>query len=199
MKEIKGTQIQKLGFSPQKIGDLIYHEGPLLSLFIDKENTDMYYLYKWADCDEISNRWLIIHLNSITLKSFFFKDISLRNLFLNHPFVYVVNLDDNLFETEIMICSTNNLPEEYLPKENSFFNEEKYSEFASTFKSIIAGNKIYEILSVILKEINNIKKSQSSTYSLLTILLDLKKTQSITSLDSILYSKQEFNYEQILN
>ncbi len=116
MKSITGIKIPKLGFIPQKIGDLIYHEGPLLSLFIDRSNPDTYYLYKWADCDEKTNRWLVLQLNTVDLRSFFYKEISLKSLLLNSPVTYVLNLDDNLTETNIMVCSTNDLPKEYLPK-----------------------------------------------------------------------------------
>ena len=38
MKKIKGTIIKHLGFEPIKQGDFIYHEGPLLSHFVDKNN-----------------------------------------------------------------------------------------------------------------------------------------------------------------
>ena len=169
MKDIKGIKIPKLGFTPQKIGDLIYHEGPLLSLFLDRNNPDIYYLYKWADCDESTNRWLVLQLNSINLRSFFYKEISFRTLLLNSPLTYVLGLDDNLAEVDIMICATTDLPESYLPKENSFYGEEKYTEFALTFKTVIANDRIYDVLNEILKEVNSLKKSQSRTMQLLEI------------------------------
>lgn len=199
MKELKGISIQKLGFVPQKIGDLIYFEGPLLSLFLDRNNPDIYYLYKWADCNETNNRWLVIQLNSINLRSFFFKEVSLRNLLLSSPLTYVLGLDDSLAEKEIIVCSTSDLPEIYLPKENSYFSEEKFTDFASTFKTIIANSRIYDILNEILKEVSLIKKKQNSTDSILKSLLNLKRPESTSYSDSILYSKQTFNYEQVLN
>jgi len=200
MKDITGIKIPKLGFAPQKIGDLIYHEGPLLSLFLDRNNPDTYYLYKWADCNEKTNRWLVLQLNSINLRSFFYKEISLRTLLLNSPLTYILSLDDKLAETDIMICATADLPESYLPKENSFYGEEKYTEFALTFKTIIANNRIYDILNEILKEVNSLKKTQSSTQQLLKILLNPREKQDITYQESILYSKLTSNYEsQMLN
>ena len=137
MKEIVGIKIPKLGFVAQKIGDLLYHEGPLLSLFIDRNTPDIYYLYKWADCDEESNRWLVFQFNIQCLRRFFYQEISLRTLLLNNPSTFVLGLDDNLSEIDIMISATHLLPEEYLPKECSFYDEEKYTEFSHTFKSII--------------------------------------------------------------
>jgi hypothetical protein len=179
MKPMTGIKIPKLGFSPQKIGDLIYHEGPLLSLFIDRNNPDIYYLYKWADCDEKTNRWLVLQLNTVDLRSFFYKEISLRTLLLKSPVTYVLSLDDNLTETNIMVCSTSDLPKEYLPKENSFYSEEKYTEFAATFKTIIANNRIDDTLNEILKELNALKKSQNNTQQLLKILAHPPKKQAV--------------------
>ena len=163
MKEIKGISIPTLGFIPQKIGDLIYFEGPLLSLFLDRNNPDTYYLYKWADCNETINRWLVIQLNSVSLRNFFFKEISLRNLLLNSPLTYVLGIDNTLIEKEIIVCATTDLPEIYLPKENSLFSEEKYTDFASTFKTIIANSRIYDILNEILKKVSVVEKKQNDT------------------------------------
>lgn len=199
MKELKGISILKLGFVPQKIGDLIYFEGPLLSLFIDRSNPDIYYLYKWADCDDNTNRWLIVQLNSISLRSFFFKETSLRNILLSCPLTYVVELDDNLIEKEITVCATTDVPQAYLPTDSSYFSEEKYTDFASTFKTIIANNRIYDILNEILKEVNTIKKKQQSTDYFLKTLLNVKQSETKLYSDSILYTKPTSNYEQILN
>jgi len=172
MKIINGIKLNKLGFEPQKIGDLLYHEGPLLSLFTDKNNPELYYIYKWADCNDSLNRWMVIQVNAKSLRSFFFGEISLKNLFLNTPLTYLVDLDDNLKEVEITACATNQLPMDYLPNDNSFFTEEKYSEFAGTFKTMISNNRIYEMLNEILNEVVSLKKSQTNTDSLLKVLLN---------------------------
>lgn len=198
MKELKGIPISTLDFVPQKIGDLIYFEGPLLSLFIDSNNPDTYYLYKWADCNNIMNRWLVIKLNSVSLKNFFFKEISLRNLFLSSQLTYVLGIDDTLIEKEIIICATTNLPEMYLPKENSLFSEEKYTDFASAFKVIIAKNVHYDILNEILKEVGIIKEKQNSIDAYFKAILNIKRPESTPYLDN-LYSTKASNYEQVLN
>ena len=198
MKKIDGIKISKLGFIPQKIGDLIYHEGPLLSLFIDRNNSDLYYFYKWVDCDEQTNRWLIVQLNAIALKSFFYKEISLRNLLLNNPLTFVLENDGNLTETEIKIAPTDKLPEEYLPKENSYFSEKKYSEFASTYKTMVANNDIQNKLNEILKKVNLIKENQNNTQLFLNSLFTEKKANTNRESASLDKYLQEIGREELI-
>lgn len=137
MKNINGIEIQKLSFTAQKLGDLIYYEGPLLSLYVDTENPGLYYLYKWADCDENVNRWLIAQTNEATLRKFFSKKDSLRNIILNNAIIYVVDLNDNLEQTHIQVSATTELLQEYLPDVQSYFVEEQYTDFANEFKATI--------------------------------------------------------------
>ena len=39
------------------VDTLIYFEGPLLELYIDKIDHNRYYLCRWVDDDERRNRW----------------------------------------------------------------------------------------------------------------------------------------------
>jgi len=198
MKEVKGIKIKKLGFYPQKLGDLVYYEGPLLSLFIDKDNPDIYYLYKWVDNNEISNRWTITQVNAVSLRAFFYKQTSLRDIILSNPICYCIDLDDNLTEKEISVCSSIDLPQEYLPMEQSFYSEERYTEFAQTFKTIIVNNRIYDILYKILNEIDSMKKSQAQTNTLINLFFRQKITKQVSYSEPMLY-KSVSNYEKILN
>lgn len=123
MREITGTKISKLGFNSEKIGDLIYYDGPLLSLFIDSDNPYIYYLYLWVDSDETSNRWIITQVNPASLKAFLYKQTPLRDMILSNSICFCVDLGDNLTEKEVLVCSTTDLPQEYLPEQNSYYNE----------------------------------------------------------------------------
>jgi hypothetical protein len=70
MNKLSSIEIDKLDFIPIKQGDLLYHEGPLLSVFKDALS-DNFYLYKWSDCDDKAHRWLVFKVSSKGLKSFF--------------------------------------------------------------------------------------------------------------------------------
>ena len=44
MEIIKGIKLEKLGFTPVKQGDILYHDGPLISHFIDSVNKNIHYI-----------------------------------------------------------------------------------------------------------------------------------------------------------
>lgn len=133
MRQVRGIEISKLGFIPEKLGDLVEHEGPLLSLYVDQDNPENYFLYKWVDADEKYNRWAILPCTTKDLLAFFERGESLRSLFLNKPFCYIIDLDEDLRTQSIQIAPTETLPEAILPGERSFFKEEAFSNFASSY------------------------------------------------------------------
>lgn len=137
MKSVQSVEISKLGFVPQKLGDLLEHEGPLLSLYVDRDNPESYFMYKWVDRNEECNRWAILPCTGKNLLAFFEGKESLRELFLNNPFCLVIDLDEHLQVQSIQITATEALPEEFLPGEKSFFQEETFSVFAASFHHML--------------------------------------------------------------
>ncbi len=137
MELIQSVEISKLGFIPQKLGDLLEQEGPLLSLYVDRDNPENYFLYKWVDSNEECYRWAILPCTSKDLFAFFEGEKSLRELFLNKPFCFVIELDEYLQIQFIQIVSTGALPEEFLPNEKSFFQEEAFSVFATSYHNML--------------------------------------------------------------
>ena len=115
-------------------GDLIYHEGALLSHFIDN-NTNNHYFYKWSDKDNICNRWLIFKVTVKDLISFFEKKLNLLQLIQVNDFVYFIDLDANLNQVNSFICSTQKIPNDYLLSEKSYFKEKQYERYAFELKN----------------------------------------------------------------
>ena len=172
MKKIKGTIIKHLGFEPIKQGDFIYHEGPLLSHFVDKNNLSDNYLYRWVDFNDDSHRWLIFRLSDGDLSAFFKRQSSLRQLISKNSFVYLLDLDAQLNKIQILLVSSNDLPDAYLPQINSFFDEEQYENHALTIKDNLL-KKQYEAQTYekILQEVAQLKAQPSKTYSLLETII----------------------------
>ena len=133
MKRLTGLKIDKLDFVATKQGDLLYHEGPLLSVFKDALSGN-YYLYKWSDCDEKAHRWLIFKAAINDLSDFFDKKISLKSLISAQPFAFFLDLNDSLDPLSIVIVSNQNIPKNYLPEEDSYFDAHDFENYASVFQ-----------------------------------------------------------------
>lgn len=177
MEHIEATSIANLGLNLKKQGDLLYHEGPLLSHFINVDNTNEHYLYKWTDCDDSCNRWLIFRVSLESLKSFFEKECSILQLINENPFVYFIDLDNDLNQNNLVICSINKIPADYLPSENSFFKEKQYEKYAIELKenlleltNISTNEK--NPFEIIMQEVLNIKASQQKQNSLLNLIIN---------------------------
>jgi hypothetical protein len=133
MKKLTGVKIQKLDFLPVKQGDLLYHEGPLLSVFKDALYGN-YYFYKWSDCDEKGHRWLTFKVSIKGLNDFFDKKTSLKELILEQPFSYIIDLDNDINPSQITLVSVENIPKSYLPESDSYFDELDFEVYATIFQ-----------------------------------------------------------------
>ena len=88
-----------------------------------------------------------------------------------NPFVYFIDLDNNLNEEKVFICSTNKIPSDYLPSENSFFDETQYEQYAFELKAYfqkINGTANEDWFEKIMKEVADIRTNQESQNDLLT-------------------------------
>lgn len=135
----------------KKLGDLIYHEGPILSLFID-DDANMF-LYRWVDCDDYTNKWMISSISSFELSQFYHKTLSLRQYYEKCNQWAIVEIDNSLKIKKLYPLDL--LPNEYLPKENSLYRDTLYTEFSNSLKAmyinrlaVISQHKpdIYDIL-----------------------------------------------------
>jgi hypothetical protein len=171
MDDIKGLIISKLGFKPLKLGDFLFHEGPLVSHFVDSSNSQEHYLYKWCDSDAHCNRWMIAKCSEDLLTDFLNNKITLRGIINANSFVYIMDLDDDLTEQKILIANTQDLPEAYLPTDNSFFNEKQYEKYALSLKEALVNKKNAVNIDRVLEELSNVKEQQHETNSLLNAIL----------------------------
>jgi len=183
MKEINGFKLTKLDFIPLKLGDFLYHEGSLLSHFIDELNPNIQYLYKWTDCDEVCNRWMIIKLSETLLLRFFCKEVSLRDIVFQSPYVIFVDIDDYLVEKQIIIAPIENVYSGYLPSAQSFFDEEQYEKYAINLRDKIILNERDTKFEKVYEELSTIKNQQQINNQLLNVLLQFLNTKQSEKLD----------------
>jgi hypothetical protein len=141
MKRLVGVKINKLDFLPIKQGDLLYHEGPLLSVFKDALS-DNFYFYKWSDRDEKTHRWLVFKVSHKALSQFFDKKLSLRQLITEQPFSYLLDIDNNIEPIQIVIVSTPNMPKTYLPDADSYFDTDDFESYAAVLQKQIKEQRL---------------------------------------------------------
>lgn len=120
-----GTQLQQPPLvNPTKLADLIWYEGPLLSLFVEG---DEYYLYNLVDGDSAANRWLVFPVDEKSLREYIgvTKETTLYQLIVNAGKWFLVDIDNNIdVIASYEIKNFNDLFEEYLPSEDSYCNFE---------------------------------------------------------------------------
>lgn len=124
MKAIKGFDIQFDFSTFQKISDLIYFDGPLLSHYVSGKGDD--YLFYWVDNDVQNNRWLALRVNMTNLQKYTSKLLTLRELIENpnDGYVYCFDIDNDLHYHNIHLVQPSDLPEDYLPEEDSYYEFE---------------------------------------------------------------------------
>jgi len=145
MNEMKDMELQELSgirFPPEKLslrklGNFLYHEGPLLSHLINEKNED--FLMLWCDVDKTYNRWLLSKTNYFLLNQYFQENVTLRDLIISNPdgFVYFVDIDNNIDWKRAFIVPIESIDDDYLPGEGSGFAETGFEPYAHQLKSYL--------------------------------------------------------------
>ena len=172
MEQIEGIALKNLSFSPKKLGDFLYHEGSLLSHFIDENRQEDNYLYRWVDSDDEVHRWLIFKVSKDDLLAFFEQKVSLKTLILSRQTVTVLDLDNDLNKKQIQLIPTEHLPENYLPSDTSTFKEKFYDEYALKLReSIITKAQEQSSIATLLGKVDNLEKQQNAILQKMNELL----------------------------
>ncbi|MFN0049692.1 MAG: hypothetical protein ACKVOU_11270 [Cytophagales bacterium] len=106
-----------------RIGDLINFDGPLLTLYEDGNNGNLY-LLDWVDNDSQTNRWLVYRVKSIKVLNFLKRKISQFELFFQDtdPKYHIIDIhrDFKLKDSQLIEIAT--VPDSYTPNRDVFFD-----------------------------------------------------------------------------
>ncbi len=148
---LKGIEFPASAFKFKKLGDFLYHEGPLLSHFVNDKNDD--FLAKWCDTDAEHHRWLIFKTSHLLLQAFFDRKINLHDMVFQSPGeqVYFADIAAKAVWKRIFLVDKQDIPTEYLPLENSYFGETRFEEYALRLKTYLdvhfaRQQKVYETI-----------------------------------------------------
>ena len=80
------------------------------------------------------NRWLIFKVYETHLLDFLEAKISLKTLLFYNSVAFLMNLDNHLKANSILFTNVKNLPLDYLPSEEAFFDPIHYETYAQILK-----------------------------------------------------------------
>ena len=156
----------------EKVIDLIYHEGPLLSLYQD--NMGNYYFYKWCERKKEEHLWVVFEVSVENLINFYHKEMSLRDLMtiLWNQTVFFLYINEG-FETKIT-SALGKEAKDYLPQKDSYFEETQYEEEAVLFLSNL---KEKDIPAIELQKIRIVLSDEPIDNGILEVLFCKKNKQ----------------------
>lgn len=126
MVPIKGAKLEKFPFEQlNRVADLVYYDGPLLTL-LGNDSGENYYFYYWCSVDDHYNRWLVFRVTEKQIRSYLTGQISLRYLILNPAdnYYFLGDMDNDLEWQQVYLVMPENLPKSYLPRKEVPFNRE---------------------------------------------------------------------------
>lgn len=122
--DIKGLNINFQISDLIKVADLIYFDGPLLSLYVSKNGEN--YLFYWVDIKEEFNKWMFLRVDVRSLKRYLDKKTTLYDVILssNDGLVCFVDIANDISYHNIIAVPVKEIPDEYLPDEDSYYEFE---------------------------------------------------------------------------
>ncbi len=122
--------------------DLVYYDGPLLSLYKHKINNKLY-IYYWYDVLEDYNTFIIFETNKDLLLQFITNKISLKYLIINHidtayfVDIYYTKNDIDIYKYR-KIDNINKVKD--LPGDDSYYDIDAESIWTSNIGEILQNN-----------------------------------------------------------
>lgn len=113
-----------------RLGDLVFFEGPLLTLF-KSISTNSCFLFDWVDRGVNSNRWLIYKVSPTALLKFINEQISHLELFESNPDkkFYVIDIESGHLLKDYSLIEIYNVPFEYVPNNDFYFAQSECLDF----------------------------------------------------------------------
>jgi hypothetical protein len=119
------------------VGDLIFFDGPLMSLFMDKQKR-RFFIFDWVKANEQFNQWIAYQVSLSRISDFIEGTLSHRDLLrnsLNNTFL-LIDIDDDLNYFPRHSLRFEELPPSYLPQENTYFSSKNCPDFSIIQKNI---------------------------------------------------------------
>lgn len=100
--------------------DLVYYDGPLISLYRSERGEDV--LYVWLDCTATRHRWCIVPISRESLRGYLNEYYSLHTIFQRAKYLLTFDMGDSFKKTGVTRTDFENFPEDYRPEEDSYLS-----------------------------------------------------------------------------
>ncbi|WP_416057727.1 hypothetical protein [Stenotrophomonas maltophilia] len=124
-KSFKGKELPAFTWN----ADLVYFDGPFISLF--KSDRDEDALFIWMDCDSRKNRWCIVQIARDTLREYLSGSIPLLDVISRAGDLYFYDMGASGKRSNFVVAQLANVPTEYLPRPDSYLDLEYATEAAN--------------------------------------------------------------------
>ena len=131
------------------LGDLMYFDGPLMSLFMNK-NKGHFYIFDWVNANEQFNQWIAYQVPLSRVSKFMEGTLSHRDLMRHslHNEFTLIDIDNDLNYYQRSTLTFAALPPSYLPKENTYFlikNCPDFNAIQEQISTISSKNRLKEL------------------------------------------------------
>lgn len=112
--------------------DLVYYEGPLVSLYRSERGEDV--LYIWLDCTATRHRWCILPVSRESLRGYLNEVYSLLDLYQRSKYIITYDIGQGFKKSGITRTTFENLPIDYHPEFDSYLSEDIATPAATALK-----------------------------------------------------------------
>jgi len=141
MKEIDGASLPSLPISGlEHVQDLLYYDGPLLSQYAHPNGDD--YLYYWCDCDEQSNRWMVLRVSEASILRLVNRFVPLDFVIpggCRDDFVYIFDTQKDGLVGHVKLVALSKIPEDYVPEPGAYLELAERRQDAKSYSVLVEG------------------------------------------------------------
>ena len=168
MTPVSGATLASLPITGlRRIRNLDAFDGPLLTHYVHPSGD--HYLYYWCDCDETTNRWMVLRVSETSIVRLVSRFVPLDYVIprsCKDDFVYFVDIDGETNIKRVTLTPSTAIPDDYIPAKGAYLDADLQNDRHS-YAVLIEGD-------LSIPEIGQFPRLFSQAYALVYCLEVLK-------------------------
>jgi hypothetical protein len=153
LRSIQGIEISKLPFDLEWVGDLLFFNWPLISVY--KDNSKKIYIRSWLEECNNTIRYVFFNIEPYLLLSYINGDTPFVDVLLNpaNNLYFITDINSIEHYERTTVLSSSSIHPDYIPKIESYYDDEDSNDInsiISTFSldalSIQDGTNLFDIV-----------------------------------------------------